>query len=88
MRSENYPMESCRQLKEQYEACFNIWFPEKFLKGDNNDSMCRELLKSYTECVQVHDYNCYDMIHWINFPHESRMFLIRREFYTIVLFVL
>ncbi|XP_065215888.1 TP53-regulated inhibitor of apoptosis 1-like isoform X2 [Planococcus citri] len=50
--SENYPMESCRQLKEQYEACFNVWFPEKFLKGDNNDSMCKELLKSYTDCVQ------------------------------------
>lgn len=68
MRSENYPMESCRQLKEQYETCFNVWFPEKFLKGDYNDSMCRELLKSYTECVQVHDYVA--MIPWINFPRD------------------
>lgn len=52
----NDPMESCRELKDEYEACFNFWFAEKFLKGDHNDSMCAGLLKSYTECVQVPTY--------------------------------
>lgn len=53
LRSVNYPMEVCRNLKEEYDACFNYWFAEKFLKGDHNDSMCAQLLKTYTECVQV-----------------------------------
>ena len=46
-------METCKHLKEKYEDCFNIWFSEKFLKGDNNDSMCASLLKVYTDCVEV-----------------------------------
>lgn len=53
MCSVNYPMEACRTLKEEYETCFNFWFAEKFLKGDSNDNMCSQLLKSYVECVQV-----------------------------------
>ena len=53
MCSESYPTDVCRNLKEEYDACFNFWFAEKFLKGDKNDSMCSQLLKSYTECVQV-----------------------------------
>ncbi|XP_033219804.1 TP53-regulated inhibitor of apoptosis 1-like isoform X2 [Belonocnema kinseyi] len=45
-------MEACKELREKYEDCFNIWFSEKFLKGNNNDSMCASLLKVYTECVE------------------------------------
>ncbi|XP_014246078.1 TP53-regulated inhibitor of apoptosis 1-like [Cimex lectularius] len=45
-------MEACRTLKEQYDACFNVWFSQKFLKGDYNDSMCAGLLKVYKECVE------------------------------------
>ncbi|XP_073984578.1 TP53-regulated inhibitor of apoptosis 1-like isoform X2 [Rhodnius prolixus] len=45
-------MEACRQLKEEYDACFNEWFSQKFLKGDHNDSMCARLLKVYKDCVE------------------------------------
>ena len=46
-------MEPCRQLKEEYDACFNQWFSQKFLKGDHNDEMCSQLLKVYKDCVEV-----------------------------------
>ncbi|XP_075220037.1 TP53-regulated inhibitor of apoptosis 1-like isoform X2 [Lycorma delicatula] len=45
-------MEACKKLKEEYENCFNLWFSQKFLKGDDNDEMCAPLLKVYIECVQ------------------------------------
>lgn len=46
-------MEVCSELKQKYDACFNSWFSEKFLKGDTNDSMCASLLKVYKDCVAV-----------------------------------
>lgn len=46
-------MEDCSELKQKYDACFNNWFSEKFLKGDTNDSMCAPLLKVYKDCVAV-----------------------------------
>lgn len=46
-------MEACSELKQNYDACFNYWFSERFLKGDHNDSICSSLLKVYKECVQV-----------------------------------
>lgn len=46
-------MEPCRELKEEYDKCFNVWFSQKFLKGEHNDEMCAELLKVYKECVKV-----------------------------------
>lgn len=46
-------MEVCKELREMYEVCFNIWFSEKFLKGNHNESMCAPLLKDYTKCVKV-----------------------------------
>ncbi|XP_046680801.1 TP53-regulated inhibitor of apoptosis 1-B-like [Homalodisca vitripennis] len=45
-------MEQCRQLKEEYDNCFNLWFSQKFLKGDDNDEICAPLLKVYKECVK------------------------------------
>ncbi|XP_012277923.1 TP53-regulated inhibitor of apoptosis 1-like isoform X3 [Orussus abietinus] len=45
-------MEQCKYLKENYEACFNVWFSERFLKGETDDSMCANLLKVYTKCVE------------------------------------
>ncbi|XP_043677689.1 TP53-regulated inhibitor of apoptosis 1-like isoform X2 [Vespula pensylvanica] len=44
-------MEMCSELKKNYDACFNKWFAEKFLKGDTNDSMCASFLKIYKACV-------------------------------------
>ncbi|KAK9504226.1 hypothetical protein O3M35_010607 [Rhynocoris fuscipes] len=45
-------MEACQKLKEEYDACFNDWFGQKFLRGDSNDSVCAQLLKVYKDCVE------------------------------------
>ncbi|XP_015598287.1 TP53-regulated inhibitor of apoptosis 1 isoform X2 [Cephus cinctus] len=45
-------MEACTDLKNKYDACFNNWFSERFLKGDHDDSMCATLLKVYKDCVK------------------------------------
>lgn len=45
--------ESCIDLKREYDACFNSWFSEQFLKGNYDDSMCATLLKKYQQCVKV-----------------------------------
>ncbi|XP_005186566.1 TP53-regulated inhibitor of apoptosis 1-like [Musca domestica] len=44
--------EDCNELKRKYDACFNLWFSERFLKGDNDDSMCAPIFKVYQECVK------------------------------------
>jgi TRIAP1/MDM35 family protein len=43
----------CNELKKQYDACFNSWFSEKFLKGDSDDSPCQPIFKVYQHCVKV-----------------------------------
>ena len=43
----------CQELKTQYDACFNKWFKEKFLKGQPDDAMCSALFKNYQSCVKV-----------------------------------
>lgn len=42
----------CNELKAKYDSCFNVWFSEKFLKGDTSDSMCKPLFVLYQECVR------------------------------------
>ncbi|KAF5286696.1 hypothetical protein FQA39_LY16179 [Lamprigera yunnana] len=44
--------DKCKQLKDEYDACFNAWFSEQFLKGHSNDSVCEPLFKVYQECVK------------------------------------
>ena len=46
--------ENCNDLKSRYDACFNAWFSEKFLKGHIDDSVCKPLFLSYQKCVQVY----------------------------------
>ena len=41
----------CQEAKEKYDACFNNWFSEKYLKGDTKDE-CAELFKVYQKCVK------------------------------------
>lgn len=41
----------CQELKEKYDACFNKWFSEKFLKGNTKDE-CSGLFEVYQECVK------------------------------------
>lgn len=45
--------ENCNELKSKYDACFNAWFSEKFLKGHTDDAVCKPLFLSYQKCVQV-----------------------------------
>lgn len=45
--------DDCNELKKQYDACFNNWFSERFLKGETDDSVCAPIFKVYQECVKV-----------------------------------
>lgn len=45
--------ENCNELKSKYDACFNSWFSDKFLKGHTDDSQCKPLFQVYQKCVQV-----------------------------------
>ena len=42
----------CNELKAKYDSCFNVWYSEKFLKGDTSDSMCAPLFLLYQECAR------------------------------------
>ncbi|KAM9118857.1 TP53-regulated inhibitor of apoptosis 1 [Pangshura tecta] len=44
--------EACTELKREYDQCFNRWFAEKFLKGENAGDPCVQLFKRYQLCVQ------------------------------------
>lgn len=44
--------EECTDLKKKYDDCFNTWFSERFLKGDQDDSVCAGIFKIYQECVK------------------------------------
>lgn len=45
--------ENCNELKQNYDACFNTWFSDHFLRGNTNDSLCAPLFKIYQHCVKV-----------------------------------
>lgn len=42
----------CNELKAKYDECFQVWFSEKFLKGDHDDSMCKPIFGVYRDCVR------------------------------------
>lgn len=42
----------CNELKAKYDECFQVWFSEKFLKGDTNDDMCKPIFGVYRDCVR------------------------------------
>ena len=42
----------CNELKAKYDSCFNVWFSERFLKGDSSDDMCKPLFVVYRDCVR------------------------------------
>ena len=44
--------EECLVHKQKYDACFNSWFKDKFLKGVKGDS-CAGIFKAYQRCVKV-----------------------------------
>lgn len=41
----------CQELKNAYDACFNKWFSEQFLKGITHDP-CKSLFQVYQNCVK------------------------------------
>lgn len=43
--------EDCNDLKKRYDACFNSWYTESFLRGDTKSEPCRELFEKYHACV-------------------------------------
>ena len=49
----------CNDLKKEYDACFNVWYSESYLKGDHKSDPCSELLKSYRTCVLVKSFSYY-----------------------------
>jgi len=42
----------CNELKQKYDSCFQVWFSEKFLKGDSSEDMCKPLFIVYQDCVR------------------------------------
>ncbi|XP_053862307.1 TP53-regulated inhibitor of apoptosis 1 isoform X1 [Malaclemys terrapin pileata] len=56
--------EACTELKREYDQCFNRWFAEKFLKGDNAGDPCVQLFKRYQLCVQLLRRKTYPLKDW------------------------
>jgi len=44
--------EKCTNIKQEYDAGFNSWYSEKFLKGDAT-AQCDDLFFKYKECLMV-----------------------------------
>lgn len=42
----------CVELKRKYDECFNVWFADKFLKGDHHSKMCDSIFAVYQNCVR------------------------------------
>lgn len=43
----------CTAIKHNYDACFNVWFSEKFLKGDIKiPENCENLFSRYQNCIK------------------------------------
>ena len=48
----NSVSKDCQELKNVYDACFNLWYSEKFLKGEVDDKICEPLYNKYQDCVK------------------------------------
>ncbi|GIX97805.1 uncharacterized protein CDAR_582821 [Caerostris darwini] len=43
----------CKELKQLYEACFNSWYSDKFLRNESGDiSECDPLFQEYQKCLK------------------------------------
>ncbi len=42
----------CNELKRQYEECFNVWFADKFLRGEHKEESCALMFRLYQNCVK------------------------------------
>ena len=41
--------EECNELKQSYDACFNVWFAEKFLKSEAKEESKLDQLKNFLQ---------------------------------------
>ncbi|KAI8326345.1 UPF0203-domain-containing protein [Martensiomyces pterosporus] len=41
----------CTPLKQDYDACFNKWYSEKFINGEKTND-CAEVFKKYQDCLK------------------------------------
>ena len=55
----------CNELKIKYDECFQVWFSEKFLKGDTSEDMCKALFIVYKDCVRVSLDSINNFILWL-----------------------
>lgn len=68
----------CAEFKKVYDNCFQNWFTNHFLKGETDDSMCKEQFQKYSECVRkaMKDQNI-DMklaeLDVLNTPNENKV---------------
>ena len=52
----------CSELKAKYDSCFNVWFSEKFLKGKDDEDMCKPLFILYRQVPPCHIGQPYDTL--------------------------
>lgn len=56
-KKEGVPMDSinpeCTEFKKAYEACFNKWYSQEFLKGNATKNPCGDLFREYQVCLIV-----------------------------------
>lgn len=69
--------EDCQELKTQYDACFNGWFKDKFLKGFTDDA-CGQIFNSYQHCVKVNFQFHWVMLYSIKF-FQNLFYLIKKR---------
>ena len=69
----------CNPLKHEYDACFNKWYAEKFLKGQwtaADGEPCAELFHKYRGCVmktlKEKNINIDDVLHTIIGTSEEK----------------
>ena len=43
----------CTQLKKAYEKCFNSWYSEDFVTGNDRSTPCEALFAEYRSCLDV-----------------------------------
>ncbi len=43
----------CNALKDTYDKCFNTWFAEKYVTGQERTLGCQNEYDAYQECVKV-----------------------------------
>ena len=70
----------CNELKIKYDECFQVWFSEKFLKGDTNDDMCKPIFNVYRDCVRVSFTDLYFCI--LKCGHRASAFVLYCVYYS------